>query len=123
MPQSCDDLEVYRLAHRLAVEAHSASLQLPRIEQYEEASQLRRAAKAVPANIVEGYGRRRYKAEFIRFLVIAHASCEETIEHLRLLKDTGSLAPESFARLAGEYDVLARKLNRFIASVESSHQV
>jgi len=41
---------------------------LPKFEMYEEGSQIRRSAKSVAANIVEGYGRRRYKQEFIRFL-------------------------------------------------------
>jgi len=88
--QSYKDLEIYQLGHRLAVEVHRVSLALPKFELYEQGCQLRRAAKSVPANIVEGFGRRRYKGEFIRFLTYAHASCSETIEHLEILIETGS---------------------------------
>jgi four helix bundle protein len=31
---------------------------------------------------VEGYGRGRYKQDFITFLTYAHASCDEMIDHL-----------------------------------------
>ena len=51
------NLRVYHLAHELGVEAHHLSLRLPKYELYETGSQLRRAAKSVSANIVEGYGR------------------------------------------------------------------
>jgi four helix bundle protein len=79
-------------------------------EMYEEGSQIRRAAKSISANIVEGYGRRRYKQEFIRFLVFAHASCDETIEHLEMLFETGSLTSELVYRdLSAQLDLLGRK--------------
>ncbi len=65
--------------------------ELPRFELYEEGSQIRRSSKSVVANIVEGYGRRRYKSEYIRFLIFALASCDETREHLEILRETGSL--------------------------------
>ena len=74
------DLEVYQKAHALGVKIHHFSLGLPKIEQFEIGSQLRRSSKSMSANIVEGFGRKRYKAEFVRFLVFAHSSCNETIE-------------------------------------------
>ncbi len=90
---------------------------------FEEASQIRRSAKSICANIVEGYGRRRYNQEFLRFLVFAHASCDETIEHLEMLFETGSLANELVYRdLSAQLDLLGRKLNAFIETVERSHR-
>ena len=64
--KSYRDLEVYKESKRLAIEIHRLSLSLPRFELYEEGSQVRRASKAVTSAIVEGYARRRYKADFIR---------------------------------------------------------
>ena len=59
------DLEIWRLARQVAIAVHRMTLQnLPKFEMYEEASQIRRSAKSISANIVEGYGRRRYKQEF-----------------------------------------------------------
>jgi four helix bundle protein len=118
------DLEIWKLARQIAIDVHRMTLQnLPKFEMYEEASQIRCSAKSISANIVEGYGRRRYKQEFIRFLVVAHASCNETIDHLELLFETGSLTNEVLYRdLSAQLDLLGRKLNVFIDSVERSHR-
>jgi four helix bundle protein len=118
------DLEIWKLARQIAIAVHRITLQnLPKFEMYEEGSQIRRSAKSISANIVEGYGCRRYKQEFIRFLVFAHASCDETIEHLEMLFETGSLTNELVYRdLSAQLDLLGRKLNVFIDSVEHSHR-
>ncbi len=71
-------LEIWEMAQALTVDIHRmTTTKLPKFEMFEEGSQIRRAIKSVKANIVEGYGRRRYLRDFMRFLVIAHASCDE----------------------------------------------
>ncbi|MCG6879153.1 MAG: four helix bundle protein, partial [Deltaproteobacteria bacterium] len=77
---SYKNLEIYPLAHSLGVDTHGLSLQFPKFELYETGSQLRRASKSISANVVEGYGRKRYPAEHVRFLIFALASCDETME-------------------------------------------
>ena len=78
--------------------------------------------KSVRSNIVEGYGRRRYKQDFIRFLTFAHASCDETIDHLEILRETGSLKDQAlFEKRHTRLNQLVGKLNRFITSVEAQH--
>ena len=71
------DLDIYKLAFQLSLEVHRLSLKLPKFELYEQGSQVRRSSKSVKDQIVEGYGRRRYKADFIKFLVYAQASNDE----------------------------------------------
>ena len=75
----------------LFYEVHPASLLLPKYELYELGSQLRRSSDSVNSNIVEGYGRKRYKADFIKFLVYSHSSCLETKGHLIKIKNLGNL--------------------------------
>jgi four helix bundle protein len=72
--KSYKDLEVYQESKRLAIEIHKISLRLPKFELYEEGSQIRRSSKAITATIVEGYGRRRYKADFIRYLIYSQSN-------------------------------------------------
>lgn len=118
-PQSHRDLEIWKIAHELAVSVHKMSLEkLPKFEMYEEGSQIRRSAKSVSSNIVEGFGRKRYKNEYVKFLTYALASCSETHEHLEILHKTGSLADkQAFEDLCRRYDVLGRKINNFRQSV------
>ena len=56
-----------------------------------------------------------------RFLTYAHASCSETIEHLTILVETDSLSADKGKALLADFDVLGRKLNRFIQSVIEQH--
>ncbi len=114
--QSYKDLEIYQLAHKLAVEVHKMSLKdLPKFEMYEEGSQIRRSSKAVASNIVEGFGRKRYQADYIKFLVYAHSSCDETREHLELLYETKSLTDKNrYDYFMEEHDKLSRKINKFL---------
>jgi four helix bundle protein len=121
--QSYRDLDIYQRAHKLAVDIHEMSLRLPKYEKYEEGSQIRRSSKSVKSNIVEGFGRRRYKQEFIKYLTYSLASCDETIDHLVTLYDTKSLDDEKTYRyLTEEYNHLGRMITNFIKSVELSHK-
>ncbi len=117
------DLEIYILSHTLAVKVHKMTLkELPKFEMYEEGSQIRRSSKSIVSNIVEGFGRRRYKREFIQFLTYSLASCDETKEHLELLFDTKSMKnKEQFEYFLSGYEELGSKLSNFIKSVEKHH--
>jgi four helix bundle protein len=116
-------LEVYQLAHQLAVKIHKMTMGLPSFERYEEGSQVRRSAKSISSNIVEGYALRRYKAEFVHYLFRSYGSAEETIEHLELLLETGSLTDKVlFENLRDEYNRLAGKLLRYIQAVDGTFE-
>jgi four helix bundle protein len=63
------NLEVWRLARELVIAIYYMTLtKLPKFERFEGGRQIRRSIKSVKSNIVEGYGRRRYKQEFVRFV-------------------------------------------------------
>src|SRR3982750_3434511 len=102
--KSYKDLEIYKESKRLAIEIHKISLSFPRFELYEEGGQIRRSSKAVTSAIVEGYGRRRYKADFIKFLIYAQSECDETILHLDFLFETESFKDaKAYAQFKIEY--------------------
>ncbi len=112
------------MARDLPISVHRMTLcDLPRFEMYEEGSQIRRSAKSIRANIVEGYGRRVYKQEFIKHLTYALASCDETMDHLETLMETSSLTNKTVYDVIHKLtDKTGRKLNQFRKSVESGHQ-
>ena len=116
--KSYRDLEIYILSQDLAVKVHKFSLTLPQYEMYEEGSQVRKSSKGITSCIVEGYGRKKYKAEFIKFLIYAHASCDETIQHLNFLRDTQNDYISKVKPLIDSYEELGAKINRFINYVE-----
>jgi len=121
--QSYKDLEIYKKAHKLAIEIHQMSLKLPNFELYEEGSQIRKSSKSVKNNIVEGFGRRRYKQEFIKFLTYSLASCDETRDHLNTLYETESLKDaKKYEYFCEEYDHLGKMISNFIKSVDSAHK-
>ncbi len=116
------DLEVWQLARELSIEIHKMSLSLPKFEMYEEGSQIRKSSKSVRSNIVEGYGRRRYKNEFIKFIIYSIASTDETIDHLETLFETESLTDKVlFDSLLEKLILLDKKLIRFLESIINQH--
>lgn len=116
---SYKELEIYRTAYRLAIEVHRMSLSLPKYELYEQGSQVRRSTKSIKDNIAEGYGRRRYKDEFIRFLIFAHSSCDEAISQLNMINEL-HFENIGLKDIIQEYELLGAKINTFIQYVETS---
>ena len=94
------------------------SLLLPKFELYETGSQIRRASKSIKSNIVEGYGRRTYKQDFIKFLVYAEASLLETQSDLELIKE---LYPDIETKeIIHSYEELGKKLYSFTEWVKTN---
>lgn len=120
MAQSYRGLEIYSLSLTLFYKIHYLSLKLPKCELYELGSQIRRSADSVNTSIVEGYGRRRYKADFLKFLVYSHASNDETLNHLEKLIHLYPSIMQDHLYLKKEYDNLGGKINSFIRYVETS---
>ena len=115
-------LEIWILANDLVLEIHEMALKLPKFEMYEEGSQIRKSSKNVKATIVEGYGRKIYKAELLRFLVFSLASNDETKDHLENLFFTKSLQDEVvYNRLHDKIDILGKKIRTYYHSVEKNH--
>ncbi|MCD4736141.1 MAG: four helix bundle protein [Bacteroidales bacterium] len=118
-------LDIWQMAREVVIKIHKMTLNdLPKFEMFEEGSQIRRSAKSVKSNIVERYGRRRYKQDFIKFLVYALSSNDETIDHLETLYETKSLKDETkFQNLHSKINLLGKKLNNFLTAVEKQHNV
>ena len=116
-------LKIWMISKEVVVEVHEMSLRLPKFELYEEGSQIRRASKTTKATIVEGYGRRHYKQEWIKYLIYALASNDETMDHLENLFETKSLTDEIiFTRLKTKIATLGMMLNNFLQAVMKQHQ-
>ena len=112
-----EDLEVYRRAYRLSLEVHRASLELPRIEQFALADQLRRSSKSICANLVEGFAKQsRSAAEYRRSLTVAIGSSDETQLWLRYCVDLGYVEEVVGRRWIADYVEISKMLQGLYAS-------
>jgi four helix bundle protein len=116
--KSYKDLSVYQSAFQLAKEVHILSFKMPKYETYELGSQVRRSAQSIRANLVEGYGRRKYKADFIKFLIYADGSLLETESHLKMIAELYTI--EGTLTIIEKYQLLGKQLNKFIQYVETN---
>ena len=119
MIQSYLDLKVYQVSFDLFVEVHEFSRRLPKYELYEQGSQIRRSADSVNSNIVEGYGRKDYKNDFLRFLSYSRASNDETVNHLRKISAVHPEHREKALELMGKYRKLGAQLFNFKTYVQN----
>ena len=95
---------------------HKIADGLPNREQRDLASQIRRAAKSIPANIAEGFARRASGKEFKRYLTIAMGSANELEVHLKIAANLGYITEEVSSEFKDEYVIVGKQLNRLIAT-------
>jgi four helix bundle protein len=113
--KSFEDLIVWQKSHQLTLLVYRVTAELPRSELYGLVSQMRRAAVSVPANIAEGFKRRR-NPDKARCMNIAQASLEEVRYYFLLARDLGYLKDIERDRI----DEIARLLSAYIRTVLSS---
>ena len=71
----------------------------------------------------QGYGRRRYKQEYILFIVFVLCSNDETIDHLEILYETKSLIDKTiYEAIHKNLNILGIKINNFLSAVGSGHR-
>ncbi len=104
------DLNVYRESYSLALDVSRISRKFPGPEQFELARQLRRAARSIPANIVEGWAKRSSPAEFKRYLQVAIGSCDECKLWLEMSRDEGFLSSDDCSSVENRFNILGSML-------------
>ena len=115
MIRDVSELEVYQVAMGLLEGVYSLTNQLPRSERH-MVDQLRRAAKSIPANIAEGFGKKVYPKEFKRYLMIAMGSSDECVTHLRTLYVVTPRFRPQTVDLANKFKILSKRLNKLRTS-------
>jgi four helix bundle protein len=108
--QSFKDLEVYQESYDLAITVNRAVKLLPVYERNDLGSQLRRCSKSPPANIAEGWAKRRFPREFKHHLETAIGSCNEMEVHVSMAKDLAYWEKTFCDDLLKRYEQLGGKL-------------
>jgi four helix bundle protein len=113
---SFKNLAVWAKALRLVLFVYGATKSFPKDELYGLASQMRKAAVSVPANIAEGY-ERKGQQEKIRFYNIAQASLEELRYFMMLSNDLNYGLPPEAIHLSEE---VSKMLEVYIARIKEN---
>ena len=71
-----NDLQVWQKSHQFVLAIYKFTSTFPKQETYGLASQMRRAAVSIPANIAEGFAKRT-KPDKARYMNVAEGSLEE----------------------------------------------
>lgn len=112
------DLLVWQKAHQFVLATYRLSQSFPKCETYGLASQFRRAAVSIAANIAEGF-RKRGKADKLRFFNIAQGSVEECRYYLILIRDLGYGDVSDLRALLEEASKLLEAYSRSILNSDS----
>jgi four helix bundle protein len=110
---SFQDLIVWKLSSRLSKEIAFLVRTFPKDERYEIIDDLLRAARSIPSNISEGFGR-FYFNEKIQFYNIARGSTTEVQNHLIEANNLKYIDDSLFDKYTKQYRIVEIKLNNLI---------
>jgi len=113
-----EDLVVWQKAHQLVLGIYRLSKRFPRYELFGLASQIRRAAVSIPANLAEGFKKRTHR-EKLRFFNIAQGSVEEVRYYLILCAD---LKYVDTTELRGHLTEVSRMFEAYMTSIRKDNQ-
>jgi four helix bundle protein len=111
-------LKVWQKADQFAYEVYKITKPFPKEEAFGLTAQLRRAALAIPTNIVEGYSRRGDR-ELGRFLNMAFGSLCEAKYFIQFAARLGYIEQKKIKQIQVSGDELGRLLWGFYARVRS----
>ena len=112
--RSYEDIEAFQRAMALLKSVHDIALRFPDYERFDLSAQIRRACKSIPANIAEGYGKKRSAKDFKSYLANALGSTNELIVHLQIAEALGYIEGQESETLVQGYRVVGKQLTRLI---------
>ena len=115
-------LKVWGKAHELTLRCYRVTESFPRHELFGLASQIRRCASSIPANIAEGCGRLG-NMELHRFLQISCGSASELEYHLLLAKDLGYISQKEHELIHKQLLEMKRMLVALTTKVGSDRRL
>lgn len=112
-----EDMDVFRLAHDLAVRTHTVTSRFPAEERGSLVALLRRASAAVPAQLAAGSSRWD-RIEFRAAVTSARDAAAETRYFLLLTKDLGHLSAQDCDDMRDGYERVAKMLTRLAQALQ-----
>ncbi|MEK9134962.1 MAG: four helix bundle protein [Patescibacteria group bacterium] len=115
---SYKDLIVWQKSIDLVAEIYNLTEKFPKSETYGLASQMQRAAVAIPSNIAEGQ-KRNYSKEFLQFLYISYSSGAELETQLEICKRLPKLSNLEYSKADQLLNEIMKMLNTMTSSLKN----
>ena len=112
------DLKVFQLSYSAAMEIYHETKRFPREERYSLTDQLRRSSRSIPANLAEGWKKRRHGKYFISKVFDCWGEAAEVEVWLDFASDCGYLTPERHRYFSAKYDEIGRMLYGIVQNIE-----
>ena len=109
-----EDLEVYQIAFKAAMDIFELSKSFPIEERYSLIDQIRRSSRSVCANLAEAWRKRRYKAAFIAKLSDSEAEAAEVQVWLKFAVECNYLEVDTAKNLYKNYNRILGSLVNMI---------
>ena len=104
------DLKVYNDSLNLLPKLYKFLAKVP-ISERDTVFQTKRAGKSIPAQITEGFAKRRSIPEFKRYLLISLGSSDEVVTHLKVISIIQPTLQKEALEIANEYRDISRSIN------------
>jgi four helix bundle protein len=117
------ELRIFQIALQLAKEIKGVIFSLPHYWNIPEAKQILESSSSVHSTIAEGFAKRIYQKEFIRFLNMALGSSDECQNHLMALCLKGYLGEDCCRPYERRYKDLSIRIFNMIKSVAKKHGI
>lgn len=112
------DLEVYKLAFKMALEIFEETKGFPAEEKYSLVDQVRRSSRSVASNIAEAWGKRMYRNHFVSKLSDSYAEANETRTWLDFSLAHHYIGEDQYDYFAENYDHICRMLFNMMKNPE-----
>ena len=123
--RSFQDLRVYQNLYKAMLIVHREIIpKLPPHEKDDLCPQMRRASKAAPALLAEGFAKRYKEKHWKKYLEDSQGECNEMIHHLSTCIDLypGFVNVETCKQLIEIYDLSCKQLNNVIKKWKNYHE-
>jgi S23 ribosomal protein. len=116
---SAKELEMYSLAHELAMEVYELSQHFPPEERFALTTQIWRSSRSVCLNLREAWAKRRYEAHFISKLTDCDGENSETDSSLDFARECNYISAGEDQQLTAKCADIGRMLGQMMKKSQS----
>lgn len=118
-----NDLRVYIIAIQLEAEIVKITSKIKYHWKIPQVDQILRSSASVSANINEGWSRRFYPKDYIRFLTIALGSSDETKHHIKVMYNNKCVFESDYLNLSKKYKNLSVRILNLVNFLKKKYKI